>query len=455
MANSPAPTRRAVHLNLFAHGCGHHSAAWRAAESPVERLGDITYWEQLATTAERGRFDAFFLADGQSAGLGGLDKGPRWFLEPLTTLTALARATDRIGLVCTVSATFWDPFHAARILASLDHISGGRAGVNIVTSMTDDEARNHGMQRLPDHDERYGRAEEFTSVLGDLWDSWPASAITTDRNGAYVDEKQLRSIDHEGEHFFVAGPLNIPASPQQHPVVFQAGASESGRELAARFANGIYAVAWDFDSAYAYRQDILARAQAHGRAPEEITVMPGLVTYVTTAEETAGDQQHRLNSLLPVEDSLRQLSFFIGQDASGWDLDSPVPELPPLEEFTGPQGRYATVLRIIETTQPTVRELLGYLAAGGGHATFIGTPEQIADEILRWVDGGAADGFNLMPPRLPCGLDDFVDLVVPILQERGRFRSEYVGTTLRENLSDSALSASTPGPGCPSRPNPD
>lgn len=429
------PTRRDVHLNLFAHGCGHHSAAWRAPESPVERLGDIAYWEQLAITAERGCFDAFFLADGQSAGSGGLAKGPRWFLEPLTTLSALSRATDCIGLVSTVSATFWNPFHAARVLSSLDHISGGRAGVNIVTSMTDAEARNHGMDRLPGHAERYSRAAEFTAVLGDLWDSWPAEAITADRRGAYADEEQLRSIEHCGEHFSVAGPLNIPRSPQGHPVVFQAGSSEPGRELAARFADGIYAVAWDFDSAFDYRQDILARARAYGRdAERDITVMPGLVTYVTTGEEEAKDQQRRLNELLPDEDSLRQLSFYIGQNTSDWDLDGPVPELPGLEEFSGPQGRYATVLRIIETARPTVRELLGYLAAGGGHATFIGTAEQIADEILRWVDGGAADGFNLMPPRLPQGLEDFVDLVVPILQERGRFRTDYNGAMLREHL---------------------
>lgn len=428
-------SRRDVHLNLFAHGCGHHSAAWRAPESPVERLGDITYWEELAVTAERGCFDAFFLADGQSAGLGGLGKGPRWFLEPLTTLTALSRATEHIGVICTVSATFWDPFHAARILASLDHISGGRAGVNIVTSMTDAEARNHGMERLPDHDERYGRAEEFTAVLRELWDSWPAEAIKADRSGSYADEEALQTIDHTGEHFAVAGPLNIPRLPQGRPVVVQAGASAPGRELAARFADGIYAVAWDFELAFEYRQDILSRARSHGREAEEITIMPGLVTYVAKTEDEAKEQQHRLNSLLPIDDSLRQLSFFIGQDAYDWDLDSPVPELPPLEEFTGPQGRYATVLRIIETTRPTVRELLGYLGAGGGHATFVGTPEQIADEILRWIDGGAADGFNLMPPRLPQGLEDFVELVVPVLQERGRFRGAYQGLTLRENLS--------------------
>lgn len=435
MSHDPAP-QRAVHLNLFAHGCGHHSAAWRAEGSAVDRLGDIAYWEELALIAERGRFDAFFLADGQSAGVPGLANGPRWLLEPLTTLTALSRATAHIGLVSTISASFWDPFHAARMLAGLDHISGGRAGVNVVTSMTDAEARNHGMDGLPAHAQRYARAEEFTSVLLRLWDSWPAEAILADRDGDYADESRLRSIDHSGDHFSVAGPLNIPSTPQGRPVIFQAGASAPGRDLAARFADGIYAVAWDFEQALAYRQDVLARAATAGRDPDSVTVMPGLVTYVVPSEAGARELQAELNDLLPVADSLRQLAFFTGQDTSGWDLDGPVPELPPLEEFTGPQGRYATVLRIIETTRPTVRELLGYLAAGGGHATFIGTPEQIADEILRWIDGGAADGFNLMPPALPGSLEDFVDLVVPILKDRGRFRRDYTGSTLRDHLGE-------------------
>lgn len=435
MADVHDAGRRQVHLNLFAHGCGHHVAAWRHPDSSVDRLGDISYWEGLARTAERGHFDAVFLADGQAAGVDGLDRGPRWYLEPVTTLTAMARATERIGLVTTISSTFWNPFNAARQLASLDHISGGRAGVNVVTSMTDAEARNHSMDALPAHEERYARAEEFVQVLTGLWDSWPAASILADRGGKYVDADLLKAIDHHGAAFDVAGPLNVPQSPQGRPVLFQAGASEPGRDLAARYAEGVYAVAWDLESARAYREDIRSRAAAHGRDPDSLTIMPGLVTYVAPTMEEARRRQRVLNELLPVEDSLRQLSFFVGTDTSGWELDGPVPELPPLEEFTGPQGRYATVLRIIESTRPTVRELLGYLAAGGGHATFVGTPESVADEIERWIDAGAADGFNLMPPALPASIDDFVDLVVPVLQERGRFRSGYGSGTLRSHLA--------------------
>lgn len=424
-----------MHLNLFAFAAGHHTGAWRTPHSSVDRLGDITYWEELARTAERGLFDAVFLADGQSTGIGGIGTGPGWFLEPVTTLTALARATRHIGLVTTISSTFWHPFHAARLIGSLDHISGGRAGINVVTSMTDAEAQNHNMTELPRHSERYAKAAEFIELLQKLWDSWPAEAVIADRGGVYTDESQLKTIDHRGRWFEVAGPLNLPQPPQGRPVLFQAGASEPGRDLAARHAEGIYAVAWDLAMAREYRLDIRSRAAALGRDPDQITVMPGLVTYIGGTMAEAKEKQRELNRYLPVADSLRQLSFFIGQDTSGWALDEPVPELPPLAEFTGPKGRYATVLRIIESTRPTVRELLGLLAAGGGHATFVGTPEMIADEMERWVDDGGADGFNLMPPILPGGIEDFVDLVVPELQRRGRFRKSYGGTTLRSHLA--------------------
>jgi FMN-dependent oxidoreductase (nitrilotriacetate monooxygenase family) len=438
-----------MHLNLFAHGCGHHSAAWRVgadpgadsttdeAPFPADRIGDVTYWESLAQTAERGLFDAIFLADGQAHSP---VPGPGWFLEPVTTLTAIARATTHLGLVTTISSTFWTPFHAARFSASLDHISGGRAGINVVTSMTDAEARNHGMEALPEHAQRYTRAAEFIDAVTDLWDSWPLGSSPA----------AAQAVNHHGDFFDVDGPLNIPSTPQGRPVLFQAGASEPGRDLAARYAEGIYAVGWDLESARAYRSDVRDRAAAAGRDPDSLVVMPGLVTFVGRTEQEARDKQRALNELLPVEESLAQLSFFIGQDTSTWDLDAPVPELSPLEEFTGPAGRYATVLRILETggsgvtgargertrdQRITVRELLGYLAAGGGHATFIGTPEQVADEMQRWVTGGGADGFNLMPPTLPGSLEDFVELVVPVLQQRGLFRTSYSSTSLRGQLS--------------------
>lgn len=427
--------KKQVHLNLFIYGCGHHNAAWRTPDSAVERLGDIEYYEELARLAEKGTLDAVFFADGQSLRADSAERTPSWFLEPLTTLTALARATSNIGLVSTVSSSFYEPFHAARLLASLDHISSGRVGWNVVTSMFDAEARNHGKERLPEHAERYARAEEFIDAVQALWDSWPHTSIRADRNGKYLDSEAIHSIDHRGEYFTVAGPLNVPQPPQERPVLFQAGSSDPGRNLAARRAEGIYAVAYDLEQGKAYRSDVRARAEAAGRNPDELVVMPGLVPYVGRTLDDAERTRDRLDALLPVEASLQQLGGFIHRDCSDWDLDEPVPELAPLEEFTGPQGRYATILRIIEVDQPTVRQLLGRLAAGGGHCTMIGTPETIADQIEQWLDEGAADGFNLMPPQLPQSLDDFVELVIPELRRRGRFRDVYQASTLRGNLA--------------------
>ena len=423
---------RQLHFNAFLFGCGHHSAAWRRPQSPIKQFGDIAFYERLAQTAEQGLFDAVFFADGHSTG--NLGAGPLWHLEPLTALSAMARATSRIGLVSTVSATFYTPFHAARMLASLDHISAGRVGWNVVTSMFDAEARNHGMAAMPGHQERYERAAEFIDVALRLWDSWTDNALVLDRQGYYADPAEVLPLHHEGRHFLVDGPLTVPRSPQGRPVLFQAGASEQGRNLAARYAEGIYAVAYDLASAQAYYADVKRRIAAAGRNPDKVAVMPGLVTYLGTTTAEAKAKQAETDALLPTEHSLAQLGTFIQQDCSGWELDSPVPSLPPASEFTGPQGRYTTILRIIDAEKPTVRQLLGRLAAGGGHCTMAGTPEQVADQIELWFTSGGADGFNLMPPLLPDSLDEFVDRVIPVLQRRGLFRTSYTGSTLREHL---------------------
>lgn len=429
-AGAPA-AQRMLHLNLFIFGCGHHRAAWRHPDSAVERLGDIRYYEALAQTAERGKLDAIFFADGQSAD--NVGDGPRWFLEPLTAMAAISRATSHIGLISTVSSTFYTPFHAARMVASLDHISGGRMGWNVVTSMFDAEARNHGFDAMPDHAWRYARADEFIRAVLALWDSWDDDALTRDRTGVYADPAKVRPIHHRGDHFRVDGPLTVPRPPQGHPVLFQAGASDQGRDLAARVAEAIYAVAYDLPAAQAYYRDIKRRVAAAGRC-DPVPVMPGLVTYVGSTEQEARAKQRELDELLPSADALRQLGMYVGRDCMDWDLDAPVPALMPLDDFKGPKGRYATVLRIIETERPTLRQLLGRLAAGGGHCTMVGTPEQIADRMQEWFQSEGADGFNLMPPSLPGGIDDFVDQVVPVLQKRGLFRREYGSTTLRGHL---------------------
>jgi FMN-dependent oxidoreductase (nitrilotriacetate monooxygenase family) len=422
---------RMMHLNLFLFGCGHHRGAWRHPNSSVERLGDIRYYEQLAQTAEHGKLDAVFFADGHA--VGNVADGSSWFLEPLTALAAMSRATERIGLISTVSSTFSTPFHAARQVASLDHISGGRMGWNVVTSMFDVEARNHSYASMPGHAERYRRADEFVDVVLKLWDSWTDDALQFDRGGHYADPDQVRPIYHRGKYFRVDGPLNVPRPPQGHPVLFQAGASEQGRELAARRAEAIYAVACDLPAAQDYYRDIKRRVKAAGRSAP-VPIMPGLVTYVAATVEEAKAKQRKLDELLPVATSLRQLGLFTQQNCMTWELDAPVPPLPPLDAFSGPKGRYSTILRIIETEHPTVRQLLGRLAAGGGHCTLVGTPEEIADQMAHWFFNEGADGFNLMPPLLPDGLDDFVEQVVPVLQRRGLFRTEYDSNTLRGHL---------------------
>ncbi|HLW04284.1 MAG TPA: LLM class flavin-dependent oxidoreductase [Azoarcus sp.] len=420
-----------MHLNAFLFACGHHRGAWRHPDSAVERIDDVAFYEELARTAERGKFDAVFFADGYTPE--NVADGPRWLFEPLTLLAALARATTHIGLISTVSSTFFTPFHAARMVASLDHLSGGRIGWNVVTSMFDAEARNHGYASMPAHDWRYARAEEFIAAALALWDSWEDGAILADREGEWAVPERVVPIHHHGDHFDVDGPLTVPRMPQGHPVLFQAGASEQGRALAARRAEAIYAVAWDLEAAQRYYRDIKRRVREAGRS-DPVPVMPGLVTYVASTEDEARAKQRELDELLPAPSALRQLSTFIGQDCAEWDLDAPVPELPPLEAFTGPQGRYATVLRIIETERPTLRGLLGRLAAGGGHCTMVGTPTSIADRMEHWFRNDGADGFNLMPPTLPGSLEDFVDQVVPELQKRGLFRREYTATTLRGHL---------------------
>lgn len=437
-----------VHLNLFASGCGHHSAAWRAADSSVENIGDIAWWEDLARIAERGLFDAIFLPDGQSARTEALAHGPTWYLEPTTMLTAIARATEHIGVISSVSSTFWDPFHAARTFASIDHISGGRAGLNLVTSQLDAEARNHGMETLSNHAVRYARAGEFAETLKQLWGSWPAGSILVERRGRYADTSKIHEVNHSDRWFHVAGPLNIPEPPQKQPVMFQSGLSEPGRDLAATHADGVFTAAWDAQKARVFRGDVRARAAAVGRNPDHIRIMPGLVVYVGSTEEEARRHQRELNDLLPVETALQDLSAILGVDTSSWDPDAEFPELQVPTDPGVASRRYAVLRHMVDHVavaggssrgsddlrRPTVREVLGYLAAGGGHATVVGTPEQVADEILRWVDSGAADGFNIMPPTLPGDLMGIVDHVVPVLQARGRFRREYTGRTLRENL---------------------
>lgn len=424
-----------LHLGVLLFGCGHHQAAWLMPDSSIEQIGAISYYQSLAQIAERGYFDAVFFADNQSfPGKNETDIPAFWF-DPLINLTAISQVTERVGLVSTISSTFSNPFTASRQLLSLDHLTNGRVGWNLVTSMTDFEALNHNMEELPPHDKRYEKADEFATVMDKLFLSWDDHAFLHNRDeNKLIDPSNIQPFNHEGKYFQVNGPSTTPKSPQGKPVAMQAGASKQGVALAAKHADAVYSVSWNLKQAKRFRKRLDEQIEKSDRPNRHIKVFPGLVTYVGHTREEALAKKAALDEKLPIETALKQLSFFVQQDCSDWDIDQKVPPLPPLEEFTGPKGRYETILEIINDTQPTVKELLGYLNAGGGHHTLIGTPEEIVDQMEVWFEAGVADGFNLMPPTLPGSLTDFVDLIVPEMQRRGIFREQYEGHTFREHL---------------------
>lgn len=404
-------------------------------ESSVEFIGEVSYYQMLGQMAERGCFDAVFFADNQSFPAGDDGEMPAFWLDPVVNLTAISQVTTHIGLVSTISSTFSNPFTASRQLLSLDHITKGRVGWNLVTSMRDAEAMNHSMEELPSHDERYEKAEEFAAVMDKLFLSWTSDEFLKDREeNRLINSESIHPVEHYGTYFKVKGPPTTPGSPQWKPVAMQAGASKQGLSLASKYADAVYSVAWNLDQAKKFREKLDEQLDKDWDEGRYIKVFPGLVTYVGRTREEARAKKTELDEKLPVETALKRLGLFVQQDCSNWGIDKKVPALPPVEDFSGPVGRYETILEIIKDTNPTVRELLGYLNAGGGHFTLVGTPEEIVDRMEAWLEAGVADGFNLMPPVLPDSLEDFVELVVPEMQRRGIFRKSYEGHTLRDHL---------------------
>ncbi|MFC0038286.1 LLM class flavin-dependent oxidoreductase [Actinomadura rayongensis] len=418
-----------MHLNAFLMPAGHHDAAWRHPSSGADRATDIAYYQELTRTAERGFLDSVFFADGvaiRPAPAANVAGG----LEPLTLLAALAVVTERVGLIATASTTFYEPYTLARAFASLDHISGGRAGWNIVTSGTEAEARNFNRDTHLDHAVRYRRAAEFVDVATALWESWEPDAIVFDRAaGVYADPAKIHDVGHTGEHFRVRGPLNVPRSPQGRPLLVQAGSSEDGRAFAARHAEAIFTAQQTLADGQAFYRDVKARAARHGRDPK---ILPGICPVLGSTEEEAQRLADSLTELQVLDYGLEQLSGMLNVDLSGYPLDGPLPDvLPSEDQINGNKSRFTLVARLARSEKLTIREIIARLGGGRGHRVFAGTPEQVADELEEWHRGGAADGFNIMPPVLPTGLEDFVDHVVPLLQKRGLFRHEYESTTLR------------------------
>jgi N-acetyl-S-(2-succino)cysteine monooxygenase len=420
-----------LHLNAFLMANGHHEAAWRHPDTNPHQALTLQHYANLARIAERGKLDSLFLADGVAL-WGNVRYNSHSRFEPLTLLSALAASTDRIGLIATASTTYNEPYHLARKFASLDHLSGGRAGWNIVTSAGEDEARNFNRAGRPDHELRYERATEFVEVVKRLWDSWDDDALVIDKeSGIFADTELITPIDHVGQHFQVRGPLNTPRPVQGHPLLVQAGSSETGKEYAARYAEAVFTAQQTFDEGKAFYDDVKARAARYGRTPDEIKILPGISPIIGRTEAEAHEREGLLNSLITPDYGVAQLSKLLDHDLRPYPLDGPLPDVGTYTE--GAQSRFDLVTGLARRENLTIRQLIERLAGGRGHRVFAGTPEQVADQIEHWFDGGAADGFNIMPPTLPGGLTDFVDLVVPELQRRGLFRTEYTGTTLREH----------------------
>lgn len=422
---------RQLHLNAFLMGVGHHEAAWRHPRTDARNIGDVKHFQNLARIAERGKLDSVFFADGLAVGPR-IKHNTQSIFEPITLLTAMATATEHIGLIATASTGYNEPYLLARSFASLDHISGGRAGWNIVTSAGADEAANFGLDHIPDHGGRYVRAAEFVEVATALWDSWEDDALVLDTvTGVFAEPAKVHTIDHAGDQFRVRGPLNSPRSPQGRPLLVQAGSSESGKDFAARYAEAIFTAQRSIAEGVAFYRDVKARAVKFGRSADEVKILPGIVPFIGSTEAAATELEQQFTDLISPEYSLRQLSEMLGVDLTAHALDAPLPPLPPIEQIQGNKSRYQLVKDLAASESLTVRQLIAKLGGGRGHRTFAGTPEQIADNLHEWFVAGAADGFNVMPPYLPGGLEDFVDHVVPLLQQRGLFRTGYTAATLR------------------------
>ena len=426
--------KRYMHLNLFIHSRGHHEASWRHPMASPLSLSDIRYYQALAQQAEAGLFDSIFLADQLALG-DDIAYGPRTALEPITVLAALAVSTSRIGLIATASTTYTEPFNLARQFASLDHISRGRIGWNIVTSWLAPAARNYGGTVQVSHAERYARAEEFMTVVKGLWDSWAADAELDDRaGGRYANPERIRPINHAGAYYRVAGPLNLPRCPQGRPVLVQAGSSDTGRDFAARHAEAIFTAQMEKTSAQAFYADLKAQVAGAGRSTDQALILPGLSPLIASSTGEAQRVAEALGALAHPDAGRKRLSGrFGGYDFSHLPLDTPLTpdDFPAPSSVEAARSRTEVILDLVRREQPTLRQLLARLGGARGHYTFAGTPEQVADLMEDWFSDGAADGFNIMPPVLPVMLEVFIAEVIPLLQRRGLFRTAYEGETLR------------------------
>ncbi len=432
-------TSRQMHMGVFVLGTGNHTAGWRYEGAATSHM-QLPVIQEIARIAEGGKFDLLFISDAMV-----MDPSdhPSFMcrFEPTTLISVLCASTTHIGLGATVSTSFSEPFNVARIFGSIDHISGGRAAWNVVTSSNPKAAFNFNRDEHLEHELRYQRANEFVDVVKGLWDCWDEGAIVADKaTGRFIDQDKVRTLDHKGRFFQVKGPVNMARCPHGHPVIIQAGGSPSGLELAARTADVVFSVVQELEAARIAYADLKGRMAKYGRSPDEIAVLPGVMPIIGATDAEAREKLAKLQSWLTPTNAATLVASRIGYDVSGHPLDGPVPPPPPSQgSRTFSHVLYETARR----EKMTLRDLYNLTAAARGHWVVCGTPQRIADTMEEWFAGRAADGFNILPPYFPGAFADFVDLVVPELQRRGLFRLDYQGKTLRDHFGLARVSAAT------------
>jgi alkanesulfonate monooxygenase len=428
-----------MRLAAYFNPTGHHVASWRHPRAQKDASTNFQHYIEIAQTAERAKFDMIFLADSvatREADMEAISRSVQFIahFEPITLLSALAAVTKKIGLVATVSTTYNEPFNVARKFASLDWISNGRAGWNLVTSNGMTQALNFGRTSVDPHAIRYARAQEFADVVKGLWDSWDDDAfVKNTESGLFFEPEKMHYLNHQGEYYSVRGPLNVPRPPQGHPVIVQAGASEEGKETAAMLAEAIFSPHLNIDAAKAYYDDVKGRMKKYGRDPDHLKILPGLSVVVAETDAKAEEDFNYLQSLIHPMVGREILSTMMGGlDLSKYDMDKELPD--PLPENKGSKGHYDSILAMARREKLTIRQLGERVAGARGKNTTHGSPKKVADYMESWFRAGACDGFCIMPPYIPGLHDDFCNMVVPELQKRGLFRTEYEGNTLRDNL---------------------
>lgn len=423
-----------LHLGAFIYFTGHHHYGWRRPDSGADQMFDYKFYRSVAQTAERGKFDMMFLAD--LLYVMGADQSAAGMLDPLTVLSALASDTEKLGLTATVSTTYNEPYNVARKFATLDHISSGRAGWNIVTSQLDTEAHNYGRAEHPEHGLRYQMAKEFVEVATRLWDSWGDDSLIVNREaGQFADPAKIKEVEYKGQWYSTKGTLNVPRPPQGYPVLIQAGSSEPGQQFAAGFGEVIFTAQQSLQEAKKFYESVKSKLAGFGRERGSMKIMPGLSPILGSTEEEAFSKYTELQELIPPEAVVSLLSGMLGIDLTSYPLDEQLPDIPdPVQASNGMKSRVQLIMDMARKDKLSILELGRKLIGARGHLQFVGTYEQLADLMQLWFEEYGCDGFNIMPPVLPGDLNEFVDHVIPILQARGLFRKEYTGSTLREHL---------------------